>query len=68
MESAESQGLASVAIGKQSEMTDLDEAGWQDMKQEATDELDCVECHNAAAVAMAGVSPAESNLSVVKAE
>jgi hypothetical protein len=32
MESAESQRLTSVAVGKQSEVTDLDEAGGQDME------------------------------------
>jgi hypothetical protein len=39
MQPAECQGLAAVAIGKQSEMADLHEAGRQDMEQEAAHEL-----------------------------
>ena len=38
------------------------------MEQEAADELDCIEAHDAAAVSMSGVSPAEAHLSVVEAE
>ena len=60
VEPADGQCLPTVAVGEQSEVADLDEAGGQDMKQEAADELDCIERHNAAAVAMAGVSPTEA--------
>ena len=68
MESTQSQRLSAVAVGKQSEVADLDESGWQDMKQESANELDCVERHNAAAVAMPRVPPAEAYLSVFEAE
>src|ERR1700678_4525329 len=68
MESAESERLASVAVGEQSEVADLDQAGGQDMEQEAADELDSFEARDAAAVAMPGVPPAEAHLSVFEAE
>ena len=68
MESTENQCLAAVAVGKQSEVTDLDEAGGQDMEQEAADELDRIQAHDAAAVAMPRVPPAEAHLAVVEAQ
>jgi hypothetical protein len=49
-------------------VTDLDEACGQDVEQEAADELDGIEGHDAAAVVVSGISPAEANLSVVEAE
>ena len=68
MDPAQGESLAAVAVGKQSEVTDLDETGGQHMEQEAVDELDRVELHDAAAVVVSGVSPAEAHLSVVEAE
>ena len=68
MEPAQGQRLSSVAVGEQSEVADLDEAGGQDMEQEAADELDRVERHDAAAVVMPGVAPAEAHLAVIEAE
>ena len=68
MKSAPGQGLTPVAVGEQSEVADLDKAGRQDMEQETPDELDRVESHDAAAVVMSGVAPAEAHLSVVEAE
>jgi hypothetical protein len=38
------------------------------MKQEATDELGRIEPHDAAAVVVPGVSPAETNLALFEAE
>jgi len=67
-EPAVGQCLPAVAVGEQSEVADLDEAGGQDMEQEAADELDSFEAHDAAAVAMPGVPPAEAHLSVFEAE
>ena len=64
MEPAESQRLAAVAVGKRPAVADLDEAGRQDMKQEAADELDRIEAHDAAPVIVPGVSPAEAHLAV----
>ena len=43
MESAESQRLAAVAVGKQPEVADLDETGGQHMEHEAAHELDRIE-------------------------
>jgi hypothetical protein len=68
MESAKSQRLTSVAVGEQSEVTDLDEAGGQDMEQKTADELDCIELHDAAAVVVPGVPPSETHLAVIEAE
>jgi hypothetical protein len=68
MKPRQSQRLSAVAVGKQSEVANLDETCWQDMEQEAADELDRIEVHDAAAVAMTGVPPAEAHLSVVEAE
>jgi len=52
MASAQGEGMAAVAVGKQPEVADLDEAGGQDMEQKAADELDCIEAHDTAAVVM----------------
>ena len=68
MEPAKSQRLTAVAVGKQSEVADLDEAGRQDMEQKAADELDRIEGHDAAAVVVPGVAPAKAHLAVVEAE
>src|ERR1019366_10264855 len=67
-EPAESQRLAAVAVGEQSEVTDLDEAGRQDVEQEAADELNRIELHDAAAVVVSGVPPAEVHLAVIETE
>src|SRR5664280_1940441 len=68
MKPAEGQRLTAVAVGKQSEVADLDETGRQHMEQEAAHELDRIEGHDAAAVATTGVPPSEAHLSVVEAE
>jgi hypothetical protein len=49
MDPAQGEGLAPVAVGKQSEVADLDKACGQDVEQEAADELDRVEGHDGAA-------------------
>jgi len=64
--STEGQRLTAVAVGKQSEVADLHETGRQDMEQEAAHELDRVELHDAAAVVMPGVPPAEAHPSILK--
>ena len=46
MEPAKSERLLAVAVGEQSEVADLDEAGGQHMEQEAADELDRIEGHD----------------------
>lgn len=49
-------------------MADLDEAGGQHVEHETADELDRIEGHDAAAVAMSGVSPSEAHLAVIETE
>jgi hypothetical protein len=68
MKPAQGERLSAVAVGKQSEVADLDETGRQDVEQETADEFDRIEGHDAAAVAMTGVAPAEAHMSVVEAE
>ena len=55
MKPREGQRLASVAVGKQSEMPDLHETRRQNVEQEAADELGCVESHAATSVVVPGV-------------
>ena len=52
MKPAEGQRLAAVAVGKQSEVPNLDETCRQNMEQETADELDRIESHDAAAAVM----------------
>jgi hypothetical protein len=68
MKPAPGQRLLAVAVGKQSEVTDLDEAGGQDMEQETADELDCIKLHDAAAVVVPRIPPSEAHLTVIEAE
>jgi hypothetical protein len=68
MESAESQCLTPVAVGKQPEVANRGETGGQEMEQEAADELDCIELHDAAAVVVPGGPAAEAHLAVIEAE
>jgi hypothetical protein len=68
MKPAQGQRLSAVAVGKQSEVADLDETGGQHMEQEAADELDRVERHDAAAVTMTRVAPAKAHLAVFETE
>ena len=68
MESAESQHLTAVAVGKQPEVANLDETGGQDMEQKAADEHDRIEHHDSAAVVVPGVPAAEAHLAVIEAE
>ena len=68
MTPTEGQRLTAVAVGEQSEVADLYEAAGQNMEQETANELDSIEAHDAAAVPMSGVSPAEAHLAVFEAE
>ncbi len=62
------EGLAAVAVGEQAEVADLDEAGGQNVKQEAADELGCIEAHDAAPVVVPRIAPAKAHLAVLQAE
>ena len=50
MDPAQGEGLMAVAVGKESEVADFDEACGQDVEQEAADELDGIEGHDRTAV------------------
>src|SRR5260370_35086996 len=49
-------------------MTNALEAFWENVKQEATDELRGSECHGLASTAVAAVLPAKLNRPVIKVE
>jgi hypothetical protein len=68
MEPAKSELLSALSVGEQAEVTDFNEAGWQDVEQEAADELDRIEGHDLDAVVMLGVAPAKAHLAVAKIE
>ena len=65
---AQGEGRSAVAVGEQTEVADLDEAGRQDVQQEAADELDRIEGHDLAAVVVFGVAPAKAHLAVSQIE
>jgi hypothetical protein len=60
MQSAQVERLSAGSVGEQSEVKDLDEAGRQDVEQEAADEPDRIERHDADAVVVPGVAPAKN--------
>ena len=68
MKPAQGERLLSVAVSEQSEVANLDETCGQHMEEEAADELDCIEGHDAAAVVVPRVPPAEAHPSVSEAE
>jgi hypothetical protein len=53
-----------LAVGEEAEVADADEAAWQQMEQEAAQELVSGQAHDALAVGMRGVSPAEADLAI----
>jgi hypothetical protein len=57
--SAEFQRLATLRIGQKAKVADLDQAGRQDVEEEAPDEFDGVQRHEFSLVAMSGVTPAK---------
>ena len=58
----------SFAIGQETKMADLDEAAWQHMQQEAAHKLHCIQGHGLFLVAVCGIPPAKSNLTVFEAK
>lgn len=54
--------LGATAIGLKAEMSDPDEAPWQDVPQEALDEVRCIEGHEAPGIASSAVAVAEGHL------
>jgi len=54
----------SLPIGEEAEVADADEASWEQMQEEAAEELIDRQAHEALPVAVCGVSPAEADLPV----
>jgi hypothetical protein len=57
-----------LTVSEEAEVADADEAAWEQVQQEAAQELVDRQLHDALAVAMGGVSPAKGHLSVIKCE
>jgi len=57
-----------LAVGEEAEVADADEAAWEQVQQEAAEELVGGQAHDAPPVAMSGVSPAEADLAVSEAD
>ena len=58
----------SFAIGQKPKMADLDEAAWQHMQQEAAHKLHRIQGHGLFLVAVCGIPPAKSDLTVLEAK
>ena len=54
----------SLAVGEEAEVADADEAWWEQVQQEAAQELVDRQAHDALLVAVRGVAPAEADLAV----
>src|SRR5215467_2838531 len=65
---AKDERQSAIAVGQQTEVADLDEAGRQHVQQETTDELNRIEAHDLDAVFVSGIPPAEPHLSIPQAE
>jgi len=59
--------LLAIAIGKESEMSDLNEPAGEHMKEEATDELGRLQGHLFHLIVVLRVSPAEMDLAIFQA-
>ena len=61
---AQRQQCGAIAVGEESEVADADEAGWQQVEQEAAQELIDSQSHEPLLVAVGGVSPAEGDVAI----
>ena len=61
---AERQQCGTLAVGEEAEVTDAHEAAWQQVQEEAAQELVDGKAHDELPVAVGGVSPAEADLAV----
>ena len=57
--------LLSIAVGKESEMSDLYEPAGQHMQKEPSDELDRVQCHLFNLIVVLRVSPTEADPAIL---
>jgi hypothetical protein len=55
-----------LAVGEEAEVADADEAAWQQVQKEATQELIDRQAHDALLVAVGGVSPAKAYVALGK--
>ena len=55
-----------LSVGKEAEVADADETAWQQVQEEATQELIDWKAHDALLVAMSGISPAESDATLAE--
>jgi hypothetical protein len=60
--------LSSLPVGKETEVADADEAWWEQMEQEAAEELVDGKADDALLVAVRGVTPAEADLTVAECD
>jgi len=58
---AKTESLRTVAVGQKAEVTDLHEAGGQDVEQETADKFHCFQSHHFEAFAILGVPPAKAD-------
>jgi hypothetical protein len=57
-----------LSVGKEAEVADADEAAWQQVQEEATQELVDRQAHQSLLVAVCGVSPAEADVAIRKSD
>jgi hypothetical protein len=62
------QALFAEAVGEQAVVSDAHEAFWQDVEEEAAQELGCLELHDAPPAAMGIILPAEADVLSVEAD
>ena len=62
------QALFAEAVGEQAVVSDAHEAFWQDVEEEAAQELGCLELHDALLTAVGVILPAEADVFSVEAD
>jgi hypothetical protein len=62
---AQRQQRSAVAVSEEAEVANADEAGRQQMKQEAAQELLDIRSHEPLLVAVRGITPAEGDVAIV---
>src|SRR5271155_3994417 len=57
-----------ITVGQESEVSDLNEPGWRDVKQEATNELDRIQCHRLGTIVIFGIPPTKTHLTIFQSQ
>jgi hypothetical protein len=65
---ADRQQMGATTVGEEAEVTDANEAAWEQMQQEAPQELVCRQAHQLLLVAMGGVAPTERDSVIGKVD